>query len=171
MKSNTAGRRTQRGSSVLYVIVLSPLILLSLALALEAGALQMQRERLRSAADMATITAGSAGAVVDAGASLDSSAVDAALRLGLEDNLTPLQDDIVGSTPRQVALSADVIVVTSVPAVDPLDPSRTLTRPTVETRFGVPVRSGLLAIAGLPPSLTMTVTSRADLRVIGGAQT
>ena len=163
-------RSTQRASSVLYVIVLSPLILLSLALALEAGALQLQKQRLHSAADMATVSAGGAGADVSNGANLDLVPADAAIRRALIDNLTPLQADIAGATPLDVAAAATVYVVTAVPATDPLDNSATLTRPTVEIRMRVPVRSGLLSIAGLPAVVYLKIDSRADLRVIGGTQ-
>ncbi len=161
-------RRTQRGSSVLYVVILSPIIFLSLALALEVGALQMQKERLRSAADMATVTAGSAGATVVGGTHLDAATTALALRQSLVDNLAPLEDQIVGTTPTDIAATADVFVIATLPATDPLDASRTITRPTIETRLHIPVRSGLLSVAGLPPTVTLTVTSSADLRIVGG---
>ncbi len=160
-------RRRQRGSSVLYVIVLSPIIFLSLALALEAGALQMQKERIRSAVGMATINAASVGATVQNGPGFSQAATENAARLSLEDNLEPLREQFVGETPASLAAAADVFVVTDVPSNDPLG-SGVVERPTVEIRLHVPVRSGLLSAAGLPPTLTLTVSASADLRIRGG---
>lgn len=161
------GHRGAAGSAVLYTIVLSPLIVLSLALVVEVGSLQLVKQRLSSAADMATVDA--AGVASDASASGHLDAVEAvvATRQALYDNLQPLADQMVGADALAVADSADVYVVTSTPSADPLQPGHVLTVPTVEARIRVPVHSGLLAASGLPNAITMNITSSAALREAG----
>lgn len=160
-------RRTERGSSILYVVVLAPVIFLCLALALESGALQLEKERLRSAADVAVEAAANRLSSVNGGVHLDVADADAVVREALLDNLQPLAGEIVGESPADVAASAQLEVVTDVPAGDPFSEGRVLLRPTVEILLDVPVRSGLLSVAGLPPVLHMTIESSADLRVVG----
>lgn len=167
-----AGRRRQRGSAVLYVIVLSPVLLLSLALAVQLGALQLEKERLRSALDEAVVVAASRAAAVDsAGAQVDGARAAALLRTSLDDNLRPLEDQIDGLSPEAVAAAAEVAVVGDVPALDPLGSGALLRRPTLEARVRIPVRTGLLAFAGLPGSVTLTLTTSADLRRTGSGST
>jgi Flp pilus assembly protein TadG len=161
-------RRQQRGSAVLYTIVLSPLIMMCLALALEAGALQLEKARLRSAADVATESASSAlsrdlGGTVD----LDAGRADSVTRQALADNLAPLATQLAGVTADEVAGAAEVVAVTEVPATDPFDRERVVSRPTLFTRLRAPVSSGLLALAGVPRVVTLTIVSSADLRVTG----
>ena len=156
-----------RGSAVLYTIVLSPIIMLSLALAVEGGALQLEKERLRSAADVATLSAAASAASQGTAGHIDADAAEVATRTALIDNLTPLASDIAGTTAADIAAEAQVVVVTAVPADDPLQPGQTLEQPTLETRMAVPVRSGLLTVAGLPPMVTMTIESRSVLRIHG----
>lgn len=166
-------RGRQDGSAVLYAIVLSPVLLLSLALAVEASALQLQKQRLRNAVDQATVVAASGTAQTKVtGASLDSSHADGLVRVALVDNLIPLQGDIEGATAQDIARSAEVVIVTTVPSADPFDSGKVVARPTLEVRVHMPVRTGLLQLAGVSATVTLTVVASADLRVTGaGAAT
>jgi Flp pilus assembly protein TadG len=157
--------RTQRGSTVLYVVVLSPVLLLALALAVDVGALQLQRQRLHSAVDQAAVVAASSAARAGTAAGLDPHTAAALLRQALVDNLQPDANDLVGTTPEAIAAAAAVQVITDVPASDPFAPGATLTRPTIETRVQLPVRTGLLRLAGVPATVTLTLVAAADLRV------
>jgi hypothetical protein len=142
--------------------------MLSLALAAEVGALQLQKQRLHSAVDQSAVVAASGTAQGGAGVGLDSARSEALLRASLIDNLTPLQHDIDGATAADVAATAEIHVITTVPAVDPLDPSQVLRRPTIEVKVHVPVHTGLLQLAHVPGTVSITVTGSADLRVAGG---
>ena len=162
-------RRRSAGSAVLYTIVLSPLIVLSLALVVEVGSLQLVKQRLSSAADMATVDAAAEAANANAIGHIDPTEAVLATRQALYDNLQPLSDQIVGTDALGVAANADVYVLTTTPVADPLKPDHVLTLPTVEVRIRVPVRSGLLAASGLPNAITMTITSSAALREAGAS--
>ena len=162
--------RAQRGQAVLYAIVLSPMILLILTLAVEVGALQLEKERLRSAVDEATTVAAARDAAGGASVALDAARTEALVRQSLADNLAPLQSHLDGVTADDVARSADVAVVVTVPAPDPFVAGQSLDRPTIEARVRAPVHADLLGLAGLSRTVTFTFTSSADLRVVGGAQ-
>lgn len=119
--------RIDRGSSVLYTIVLSPILMLCMALAIEAGALQLQKARFQSAADVATAAASSQiSASSGSAVYLDAASAEAAARQALTDNLEPLAPQIAGSSVDGVAGSADIVTVTEVPAANPFDPAATL---------------------------------------------
>ena len=162
-------RRARRGSTVLYVVLLSPILMLALALAVDLGGLQLQKQRIGSAVDQAAVVAASSSARVAGAAELEGAGAEARFRQALVDNLRPLAGDIAGSTPEAVARAAVVRAITDVPAADPFDSAITLRRPTIEARVRVPVRAGLLHLAGIPDTVTLTLTSAADLRVLGGA--
>jgi Flp pilus assembly protein TadG len=164
-------RHGMRGQAVLYVVVLSPVLLLCLTLAVELGALQLEKQRLRSAVDEATTVAASRDAAGNASLTLDSARTADLVRESLADNLAPLESHLDGVTATQLAMTADIAVVIQVPAADPFDSARTLERPTIEARVRAPVRAGLLGLAGLPSTVTFTITSSADLRIVGGTQT
>ncbi|TMC47060.1 MAG: hypothetical protein E6J20_20265 [Chloroflexi bacterium] len=85
----TRARRRQHGSSVLYVVVLSPVLFLALALAVDLGALQLQRQRLHSAVDQAAVVAASAAARAGTSANIDHGLADGRLRQALLDNWFP----------------------------------------------------------------------------------
>ena len=161
-------RRHERGSAILYTIVLSPLIMMCLALALDAGSLQLEKAKLRSAADVATESA-SAVLSRDLGSSVDLDTMRAqeTTRQALADNLTPLTSALVGTTSDDVAASAEVVAVTVVPAANPFQRGAVVERPTLFARVQAPVSSGLLAVAGVPATVTLTIVSSADLRVTG----
>ena len=158
-------RRTQRGSSVLYVIVLSPVLLLSIALATEAGALQMQKQRLRSALDASVVVAAAAAAHAGGAARIDVARADSVARDVIADNFTPLAAAFGNDTTAlALARDADVAVVVDVPAPDPFDSGAVVRRPTLEVRVRVPLRTGLFAAAGLPRTVTVTLVASAGLR-------
>ncbi|HEV7676977.1 MAG TPA: hypothetical protein VGQ42_00240 [Candidatus Dormibacteraeota bacterium] len=159
--------RRQRGSSVLYVVVLSPVLLLGIALATEAGGLQMQRERVRSAVDQSVVVAAAAASHAGSAVGLDARRADAVLREVLGANLAPLASAFAGTTAAALARDADVAVVANVPAADPFNPGAVLRRPTIEVRVRVPLHTGLFAAAGLPSSVTATLVSAAALRETG----
>jgi uncharacterized membrane protein len=167
----TAARRyRERGSAVLYTILLSPILMLSLALVVEVGAIQLTKERLRSAADMATVDAAAQAANSAFSGRLDPAVADAATRQALVDNLSPLESQISGgATALSVADDATVYVVTSVPAADPLHPGQVLTVPTIESQIQVPINTGLLAAAVLPQQVTLTIDSIATVREAGSS--
>ena len=164
-------RQDEIGQAVLYAVVLSPVLLLCLTLAVELGALQLEKQRLRSAVDEATAVAASRDAAGNATLTLDTARTADLVRQSLADNLAPLESHLDGVTAAQLANAADVAVVDRVPATDPFDSSCMLQRPTIEARVRAPVRAGLLGLAGLPSTVTFTITSSADLRVVGGTQT
>jgi len=157
-------RRGQRGSSVLYVIVLSPVLLLGVALATEAGALQMQKQRLQSAVDVSAVVAAASAARAGGRARIDVARAEGVSREVLAGNLAPLAGVLSGTGPLAVARDADVAVITDVPAPDPFVSGAVVTRPTLELRVRIPVRTGLFAAAGLPPVVTLTLVASAGLR-------
>jgi hypothetical protein len=159
-----SARRRQRGSSVLYVIVLSPVLLLGIALATEAGALQMEKQRVRSALDASVVVAAASASRAGVAAQLDTGRAAAVMREVLVANLAPLASTFAGVDAQAIAQDADVAVVTAVPASDPFGSGETVRRPTLEVRVHVPLRTGLFAAAGLPPAVTVTLVASAGLR-------
>ena len=159
--------RRQRGSSVLYVVVLSPILLLSVALASEAGGLQMQKQRVRSAVDQSVVVAASAASHAGHAAQLDSARAAAVLRDVLTANLAPLASAFAGATPQAMARDADVAVITNTPAPDPFDHTLVVRQPSLEVRVRVPLHTGLFAVAGLPSTVTVTLVAAAALRETG----
>ena len=162
-----ARRQRQRGSSVLYVVVLSPVLLLSMALATEVGGLQMQKERIRAALDQSTVVAAAAAARASGGVSIDRARAVAVMREVLAQNLAPLATAFDGSSATSIAGDADVAVITDVPSPDPFDSTAVVRHPSIEVRVRVPLRTGLFAAAGLPPTETVTLLSSAALRETG----
>jgi Flp pilus assembly protein TadG len=149
---------------VLYVIVLSPVLLLGVALATEAGALQMEKQRVRSALDASVVVAAASVSRGGTAAQLDTARAASVLRAVLAENLAPLASTFAGPDAARIAGTADVAVVTAVPSADPFASGATLRRPTLEVRVRVPLRTGLFAAAGLPPSVTVTLVASAGLR-------
>ena len=161
-------RLTKRGSAVLYVIVLSPLLMFCLALGLETGALELEKSRLMSAADVAITSASSQISQSSNGSvGLEGEFATSITEQDLAENLAPLQNMIAGESSDSVAQSAQVYAVVVVPAVNPFVSGQILHRPTLLARMRVPVNSGLLGMVGLPSVVTLTVVGSADLRVTG----
>jgi len=153
-----------RGSAVLYAVVLSPVLMLGLALAVQLGALQLERQRVRSAVDEAAVTAAAAAAVSGASAGVDRARAAALLRGALATALRPLEGELGGAGADVVAAGAEVAVLDEVPAPDPFATGAVVRRPAIEARVRVPLRTGLLRVAALPPTLTVTVVTGAELR-------
>ena len=162
--SRSVRRRRHRGSAVLYAVVLSPVLLVGLALAVQVGALQLERQRVRSAVDEAALIAAATAATAGATASVDHPRAAALLRSALAGALRPLEGEMAGAGADAVAAGAEVVVIEEVPAPDPFAPGTVVLRPSIEARVRVPLRTGLLRIAAVPPTLTVTVVSGADLR-------
>lgn len=160
-------RRRSRGSAVLYVVLLAPVLLLVLAMVVDIGGVQLQKERLRSALDEAVVTGSAAAAAGGVAARLDTAAAERSVRTAIFLNLEPLAGELNGVTPEDVAQSARVAVVTDVPASDPFDPSTQLTEPTVAVQIAAPVSTGLLAVAGMPSTQVLTLSASAQLRLAG----
>ncbi len=162
-----ARRVQQRGSSVLYVVVLSPVLLLSMALATEVGALQLQKERIRTALDQSAVVAAAAAARAGGGVDIDGVRAVAVMREVLGQNLAPLASAFDGTSASAVARDADVAVVTDTPAPDPFDASAVLRHPSIAVRIRVPLHTGIFVAAGLPSTETVTLASSAALRETG----
>ena len=151
---------------MLYAVVLSPVLLSTLALALQGGALQLERERLRNALDQSVLSA-AATLAPGPGTAVDAAQAEETVRQLLADNLRPLEADITGTDADRVAASAEVFVVSSTPATDPLHGDRVLQRPSVVVHIEVPVDSGLLHFAGVSGPIVFQLDGYADLRVRG----
>jgi uncharacterized membrane protein len=157
----------QRGQSTLYAILLMPMLLMVLSLVADVGSLQVERIRLRWASDMALVDAvtevdaahyaGTGEIRLDAGA-------EAVYRTYLSANLDSVRGVMAeAATPESVAAGAEVAVVNTVPAANPFNGHR-LDRPAVCARFRVPIKTGLLSLAGLPSSQTLTIAGDAEIR-------
>jgi Flp pilus assembly protein TadG len=153
----------RRGQSVLYSVLLMPVLMLVLALAVDIGSLQMQKLRLRYAVDLATVTAATevdAGAYTNTGRlQLDAARAAATTRDYLERNLRGLANI---ADPAAVASAAEVTVVNRLPALDPYTGMR-LDRPAVCARIRVAHRFALLGWIGLR-SVDLTVDANAEIR-------
>lgn len=153
----------RRGQSVLYAVLLMPMLFLVLAMAIDIGMLQLDRLRLHYAVDLAAVTA--AGAV-DANAyrrsgilQLDAAAAPAVVRQSLLSNLSRLPDT---ADPEQIAGSADIAVVNRLPGRDPYT-GTALERPAVCIRIRVPHRFALLGWIGMSANV-ITITGEAEIR-------
>src|SRR5258708_4258509 len=91
-------------------------------------------------------------------------ASQAVYRAYLVPNLAPLRGQMGGgATPESVAQNAELAVVNSVPANNPFNGHR-LDRPAVCARIRGPIRTGLLSLAGLAATPTLTITWDAEIR-------
>ena len=154
---------TQRGQSTLYAILLMPMLLMVLSLVADVGALQVQQVRLRWAHDMALVDAVTETDAAHYGGTgeirLDPGA-EAVYRTYLVANLDPVRGVMAdGATPETVAAAAEVAVVNSDPATNPFN-GHGLDRPAIAARFRVPLKTGLLSLAGLRSIQTLTVAPR-----------
>jgi hypothetical protein len=154
---------------VLYAILLMPVLLMTMSLVADVGALQVHRLQLSWAGDMA---------LVDAASEVDADFYAATARLRLDAgavtvfraylvlNLEPLRNQMAGATPESVARDAEVAVVNAVPAADPFS-GRRLDRPSICARLRVPFPTGLLALTGLQPVQSLTVAGTAQIKEDG----
>jgi len=154
---------SRRGQSVLYSVLLMPMLILVFALAVDLGSLQMQKLRLRYAVDLATVTAATdveTGYYTRTGRlQLDAAIAAATAREYLLRNLSGLADK---PNPAAIASAADITVVNRVPALDPYTGTR-LDRPAVCARIRVPHRFDLLGWIGMR-SVDLTVAADAEIR-------
>ena len=150
-------------SSVLYAVILMPTLFLIFALAIDLGALELERLRLHYALDLATLTAAtSADATFYSQTGqlrLDPQQSAAVTREYLIRNVTSLSE--IGS-PDQVAREAEITVLNQVPAKDPYS-GALLGRPAICARIKTPYRFNLLTWVGLR-TVSITVTSSSEIR-------
>jgi hypothetical protein len=151
----------RRGQSVLYVVVLLPVLLLILALSIEVGTIQITNVRLRSAVDLATVSGASVVDPLFYGQTgrlrLDRNGAAVVAREFLARNLLAIDPD------RRVATSAEITIVNDVPARDPYT-GTLLDRPAVCIHARLPVRAGLLRLVGTSAWVTLTASASAELR-------
>lgn len=155
--------RRRHGQSVLYVVVLMPLLILVFALAVDVASLQLQKLRLRYAVDLATLTAATA---VDAESytrsgrlQLDTALATIAAREYLFRNLAGLPEV---PAPSSVASAAEITIINETPAVNPYT-GRSLDRPSVCARVRVPYKLSLLGWLGLK-TVDLTVSADSQIR-------
>jgi len=158
-------RRGERGQVAVYAILLFPVLMLVLALVLAVGSVESLRTRIGAQVDMAALTATQA---------LDLSALargeeprliepqaEALAREYLARNLA-VTTDLLTASPSDIASGAE-IVVTNARGTDPLT-GAPIDAPTVSIRVSVPARIPLLGLAGLAPTVVITITRSAAAR-------
>lgn len=158
-------RAGERGQVAVYAVLLFPLLMLVLSLVLALGTIEALRARIRAQLDMAALTATQAldfDALARGGTPrLVASTADALAREYLARNLAALGGQL-GSSPDDIARSAE-IVVSNAPGTDPITGAPD-TAPTVSIRIRVPARIPLLGLAGLTPTIELTLTGSAAAR-------
>ena len=160
--------KRQAGQTILYTILLLPTLLLVMSVAVELGSVQMQQLRIRSALDMAAV---SAAGVVDARyyaqtglIRLDGTRAESVGRLFLYRNLRRLGAAIGGDAgAASIAATANFIVVNQVPARDPFNGHR-LDRPSICIQADVAQDSGLMRWFGMPREIQLKLHSVAEVR-------
>ena len=152
------------GISGLTPLLLSLCLLLG-ALVIDINAIRGQRLRFGDALEQAAVVAaGEIDAPYLAATGEIRLAADATTvaREYVRRNLQPLNDQIAGSSAAAVATSAQIAVTASGDA-DPIR-NRTVAAPTVSIRAEIPVRTGLLRLAGLPAIRALPITASATTR-------
>lgn len=156
-------RLGRRGQSILYAVLLMPMLFLVFALAIDVGALQLERLRLHYALDLATLTgAGSVDAQLYSRSGevrLDPVAAATTTREYLFRNLERVPDT---PNPDSIASGAEIAIVNVVPGRDPFS-GHSLDRPAVCARIRVPHRFALLGWTGLGNSVII-VSAEAEIR-------
>jgi Flp pilus assembly protein TadG len=161
-----SGRRQgERGQVAVYAVLLFPVLMLVLALVLAVGSVEALRTRIRAELDMAALTATQALDITALTAGepprLIGPEAEALAREYLARNLA-VTGDVLAASPADIASSAEV-VITNEPGVDPLT-GAVDTAPTVSIRVAVPARIPLLGLAGLGPTVTLTITGSSAAR-------
>lgn len=158
-------RRREQGQVAVYAILLFPVLTLVLALVLAVGSVESLRTRIGAQVDMAALTATQA---LDLSAlsrgeqpRLIESQAEALAREYLARNLAATTD-LLAASPSDIASGAE-IVVTNERGIDPLT-GAPIDAPTVSIRVSVPARIPLLALAGLAPTVSITITGSAAAR-------
>lgn len=158
-------RPRQQGQVAVYAVLLFPVLMLVLALVLAVGSVESLRTRIGAQVDMAALTATQA---LDLSAlsrgeqpRLIESQAEALAREYLARNLAAATD-LLAASPSDIAAGAE-IVVTNERGTDPLT-GAAIDAPTVSIRVSVPARIPLLSLAGLAPTVTITITGSAAAR-------
>jgi putative Flp pilus-assembly TadE/G-like protein len=153
----------RRGQSIVYVIMLMPLLILIFSLAVDVASLQLQKLRLRYAVDLATLTAATAVDAVsytrNGQLQLDTSLATMTAREYLFRNLAGLPEI---PDPEAVVAAADITIINQTPAFNPYT-GRGLDRPSVCARIRVPYKLSLLGWFGLR-TLELTVAADSEIR-------
>jgi uncharacterized membrane protein len=161
----TRSRMRERGQVAVYAILVFPLLMLVLGLVLAVGTIEGLRARIGAQLDLAALTATQAldfDALARGGPpTLIVPTADELAREYLARNLAALGDQL-GSSPAAIAQSAEV-VVSNAPGTDPITGVLD-TAPTVSIRIRVPARVPLLGLAGLAPTVELTLTGSAAAR-------
>ena len=158
-------RHGEQGQVAVYAILLFPVLMLVLALVLAVGSVESLLTRIGAQVDMAALTATQA---LDLSAlsrgeqpRLIESQAEALAREYLARNLAATTD-LLAASPSDIASGAE-IVVTNERGIDPLT-GAPIDAPTVSIRVSVPARIPLLGVAGLAPTVTITITGSAAAR-------
>lgn len=157
--------REDGGSIAVSTVALLPLVLLTLAGAVDLGALRLEALRARSAADLAVVVAVNDQDDAElARTGRIRLAADAAsvARAYFAANLETIRSALaVGSD--EIAESADIASFSEVPTVDPLTGAR-YDAPTVRIAAAVPLRTPLLGALLGPRVTAISVRSAASAR-------
>ena len=158
-------RRREQGQVAVYAILLFPVLTLVLALVLAVGSVESLRTRIGAQVDMAALTATQA---LDLSAlsrgeqpRLIESQAEALAREYLARNLAATTDFLAAS-PSDIASRAEIVVINE-RGTDPLT-GAPIEAPTVSIRVSVPARIPLLGLAGLAPTVRITITGSAAAR-------
>ena len=146
-------------------LLLLGLSLLVAALVIDINAIRGQRLRFGDALEQAAVAAAGEIDAFHLAASGDVRLGDEASSVAREYlrlNLRHLDGQIAGSSTAAVAESAE-IAVTATGRLDPIR-GRTVTAPTVSIRTEIPVRTGLLRLAGLPGTHALSIAASATTR-------
>ena len=146
-------------------LALLSVTLLVAALVVDIAAIRVQRLRFVDALEQAAVVAAGhidAGHLAATGKVRLADTATAVAREYLRLNLQPLDRQIAGSTAAAMAGAAE-IAVTNPGGIDPIR-NRIAVAPTVSIRADVPVRTGLLRLAGLPNIQALRVTASAMTR-------
>ncbi|MCY3783052.1 MAG: hypothetical protein OXG79_04625 [Chloroflexi bacterium] len=146
-------------------LALLSLTLLVAALVVDIGAIRVQRLRFVDALEQAAVVAAGhidAGHLAATGKVRLADTAAGVAREYLRLNLQPLDRQIAGTTATAVAGAAE-IAVTNPGGIDPIR-NRTAAAPTVSIRAEVPVRTGLLRLAGLSNTQALRVAASAMTR-------
>ena len=152
------------GVSGMTLAMLSLTLLVS-ALVIDIGAIRVQRLRFVDALEQAAVVAAGhidAGHLAATGKVRLADTAAGVAREYLRLNLQPLDRQIAGSTATAVAGAAEV-AVTNPGGIDPIR-NRTAAAPTVSIRAEIPVRTGLLRLAGLSNTQALRVAASAMTR-------
>ena len=155
----------ESGAISVYALLMLGLLLLVASLVLDIGAIRAKRLRFEEALEHAAVVA--AGQIDPSRLAstgeihLDPSAA-AVAREYLTRNLRPLAGQIAGATPEAVSQAAQV-GVTEPGDIDPIT-GHVVEAPTVSIEAEVPVRTGLLGLAGLPEVRSLRVAASAAAR-------